>query len=325
MIRKYINKLITFFGYVLLKKTEIELIQNLNQTVSSILNYYTTYIGKPVPASAEIIVFSKDRPLQLHALLGSYIDNVMNRAPVSVIYSAASGPSRNGYEDVIASFGTYAVTGIHQNSSSTFREQLIEKLETVHSEKIIFLVDDILFIEKLDLNDFIKFDTRVSVPTLRMGANLTRAYTVDREQALPSFIPGAINDTDKICWKWMDGRYDWGYPLSVDGHLFSTKEILLLAKSFTFNSPNTFEAGLQRYIDLFKHRLGICYKKSRIINIPINKVQDDFENIHGSVHQDFLLEQWDKGMQMDYRKIYGINNTSAHQEVEISFIKRNGL
>lgn len=325
MLLSMINKLLSRSGYSLVRAAEFADVKTGKHVLESITKMYTTPDRKPDYIPAEIIVFSKDRPLQLHGLLCSYFGNVINRVPVTIIFSATTESYRKGYEEVFGLFKKQPVFGIYQISTASFRDQLIEKLESMKSEKIFFLVDDIVFTEKLDLDDFIKFDTRISVPTLRMGANLTRAYTVDRDQPLPGIIPEIIKDSDKICWKWSDGVYDWGYPLSVDGHLFSTGEILALARSIPFSSPNTFEAGLQRYDGLFSHRLGICYRKSKIVNIPVNKVQSDFANIHGSVHQDYLLEQWNKGMQMDFGKLYGIRNISAHQEVEIGFIKRNGV
>jgi hypothetical protein len=69
-------------------------------------------------------------------------------------------------------------------------------------------------------------------------------------------------------------------------------------------------------------RTGAGYRKSKIVNIPCNKVQKENKNICGSIHQDFLLEQWMKGYQMDYRSLYGFPNVSAHQEIPFDLVKR---
>ena len=131
------------------------------------------------------------------------------------------------------------------------------------------------------------------------------------------------NRDDLLCWTWQQGMHDWAYPLSVDGHIFSTVEIVALAEHTEFLSPNTFEANLQQYEAFFKRRLGVCYRKSRMVNIPCNKVQTDNANIHGDIHQDELLAKWEHGMRIHYQSLYGMDNKSAHQEIALNYIERD--
>lgn len=274
-------------------------------------------------ATTGCVIFSKDRALQLHALLSSYFEKVENPAPVYLLYQATTSAHQHAYEEVFENFLDRKFQAIAQESRKTFKDQLIGILDSLASSRVVFLVDDIVFIESMDLNDLTKFDVRTTIPSLRMGGNLKRAYTTQQEQPLPPFVSHESADDDKLCWIWGQGEYDWSYPLSVDGHLFSTGEIRILTRYTTFHSPNTFESNLQAYAKLFKKRHGICYKKAKILNIPANRVQTDINNIHGAVHQDYLLEQWNRGMQMDYRSLYGFVNESAHQDVPIAFIARN--
>jgi hypothetical protein len=160
------------------------------------------------------------------------------------------------------------------------------------------------------------------VPSLRMGLNLTKCYPLQKEQPLPKLITHTDSYEDKIFWKWDQGTYDWAYPLSVDGHFFSTQEIVAMTKLIQFSAPNTYEDQLQKFRRFFMFRKGVGYKKSRIVNIPCNKVQKENKNIYGNTHQDDLLEEWHNGYQMDYRSWYGFPNISAHQEISFEFIKR---
>jgi len=185
-----------------------------------------------------------------------------------------------------------------------------------------FLVDDVVIIENVDMADFVKFSTDEFVPTLRLGTNLSECFTQKKQQPQPSFIPDRIADRDKVVWQWTDGRYDWGYPLSLDGHLFSTREIIVLTDFIDFRAPNSYESNLQRFNRLFLPRLGVGYRKSKIVNIACNKVQTENENICGNVHQDYLLEQWQSGLQMDYRRLYGFANKSAHQDIPFHLVRR---
>ena len=270
----------------------------------------------------ECVIFSKDRALQLHALLGSYYGKVVVPAPVHVLYQASDRPHKESYEELVNIFSSKNISFIKQNNHNSFRTDLIELLLSIQSQKIFFLVDDIIFIENLDLYDFCKFDTYQFIPSLRMGLNLRRCFPIQQEQPLPEWISEKIEDEDKLCWEWKSGIHDWGYPFSVDGHLFSTREITTISQLISFNAPNTFEDGLQKFSRFFLSRLGVCYKKSKIVNIPCNKVQLENANIHGNINQDFLLEQWQKGLQMNYRQLYGFINESAHQEIAFELIPR---
>jgi len=281
---------------------------------------------KYVPLSgkhpAECIVFSKDRALQLHALISSYREKVASPAPIHILYQTSTLSHQKAYEEVIEIFPDNNISFIKQDSVNSFRDNLISILKSVHAEKIFFLVDDVLFVEDFDIEDFIKFDTDKFVPTLRMGLNLNRCYTLQKDQSLPEFMPDIIKDKDKITWQWDQGIYDWSYPLSLDGHFFSFHEIITMIQLINFSAPNTLEDQLQKFRRFFLFRKGIAYTKSRIVNIPCNKVQNENKNIHGNWHQDFLLEQWQKGYQMNYRQLYSFNNTSAHQEIVFNFKNR---
>lgn len=272
--------------------------------------------------SAECIAFSKDRALQLHALLSSYLEKVASPATVYILYQTSSPSHQKSYDELIEIFSENNIFFKKQDSDNSFRSDLISLLQSVRSEKIFFLVDDVLFVEDFDIEDFVKFDPDKFVPTLRMGLNLTKCYTFQKNQQLPELMPDIIKDEDKITWEWDQGIYDWSYPLSLDGHFFSAQEIKTMIQLIDFSAPNTLEDQLQHYCRFFMFRKGVAYYKSRIVNIPCNKVQIENKNIHGNCHQDFLLEQWQKGYQMDYRQLYGFNNTSAHQEISFKFKNR---
>ena len=281
---------------------------------------------KHIPLSskhpAECILFSKDRALQLHALISSYLEKVASPISIHVLYQTSTPSHRKAYEGVVEIFPNNNISFKKQDDDNSFRSNLISLLQSVHSEKIFFLVDDVLFIEDFDIQDFVKFNTDKFVPTLRMGLNLKKCYTVQKDQPLPELISDIVKDKDKIAWKWNQGVYDWFYPISLDGHFFSTQEIATMIQLINFSAPNTLEDQLQKFRRFFLFRMGVCYRKSKIVNIPCNKVQIENKNLCGNMHQEYLLEQWQQGYQMDFRGLYGFMNESAHQEIPFRFIKR---
>jgi len=277
-------------------------------------------VAPPGDWPAECIVFSKDRALQLHALLSSCMEKVTPRIPFHVLYHASTPAHQKAYEEVKELFPHTTISFVQQDSGRSFRSNLIALLQSIRSEKMFFLVDDIVFTENFDTRDFAQLDTDTFVPTLRMGLNLKKCYTIQKEQSLPEAMLSATKDT--ITWRWEDGLYDWAYPLSVDGHFFSTHEIATMIQLIDFSAPNTLEDQLQKFRRFFLFRKGIAYKKSKIVNIPCNKVQTENKNLCGNMHQDFLLEQWQQGYQMDFRSLYGFVNESAHQEIPFDFTHR---
>jgi len=68
--------------------------------------------------------------------------------------------------------------------------------------------------------------------------------------------------------------------------------------------------------------LGLCKTVSVAFNNPCNRVQDDFDNRFGDVHQDYLLAMWQQGLQINHGLHQGFVTNSAHQEVPISFVPR---
>jgi len=117
-----------------------------------------------------------------------------------------------------------------------------------------------------------------------------------------------------VTWRWSEGAIAWGYPLSVDGHMFDLFEMKPLVEGMVFDSPNTFESALQQFLPRFLDRHGTCYFQSRAVNIPWNRVQSDWDNRCGNVPVDDMLEHWEAGKQIDLSGVYGVLNESVHQE-----------
>ena len=271
------------------------------------------------------IVFSKDRVMQLHAFLTSFYEKITPSITAHVLYHTSNDDHQQAYDDLQQLHSGMPIRFHRQTDNKSFRNNLIALLTAFQESRIIFFVDDIVVTEKIDLNDLLRFNPDKFVPSLRMGLNIRKNYTTNTEQPLPNFQNEPGNDSDKIVWLWREGILDWGYPLSVDGHIFSRHELLSIIKLIHFSAPNTLEDALQAFNPLFTNRLGIAYTKSKILNIPCNKVQEENKNFCGDIHQDSLLKKWQDGLAIDLTNIYGHNNNSPHEEIDIRFTKRNNL
>lgn len=285
--------------------------------------------GKPGTISG--VVFSKDRPLQLDGLIRSYIAHVSPPAPLTVIYSTTTEGFEAAYREVEALHAGGPARFLREQEMGGFREALVAVLEGTTSSSVFFLVDDIVFTDPVDLGVLALVAQSGIVPSMRLGLNLSRSYTLSLPQVLPPTKRLRLESLDQaavlwaselVAWRWRSGEHDWGYPLSVDGNVFITDEIRTCIKSVRFSAPNTLEDALQSYLPRYLQRWGVCYRKSRLVNIPINRVQAEVANLHGDVHQDLLLELWNRGLALDTEALRGFLNMSAHQDIQVDFVRR---
>ena len=119
------------------------------------------------------VVFSRNRAMQLHALLTSYARNARGALPpLHVLYSAGSNAHRAAYDELFAAascgheFPAIAAT---PDGATGFREALIRMLEELDSQRLFFLVDDIVFTRPVDYDLLAQVDSYRYVTSLRLG------------------------------------------------------------------------------------------------------------------------------------------------------------
>lgn len=295
--------------------------KNVNKKIAAYEKIFEIYTmkGHSQPVTYSCIVFSKDRALQLHSLLCSLREKISTPVKLFILYATSSGRHADAYNQVLSIHQKDIAVTIHEIS---FRDQLIELLGNIDTDRLFFLVDDIVILREISFGMISGLSTISFVPSLRMAPHLDYCYTFAQKQSVPKEIENIISSNEFFCWRWKDGVFDWRYPLSLDGNIFDTGEIKSIIESCSFKAPNSLESALQEYLPIFLPRYGICWKKSRIINIPLNKVQEENNNVCGGCHQDELLKYWENGFEIDYERFFDIVNRSTHQEVDIYYKKR---
>lgn len=311
---KYIKKLIINSldkkGFKLLRSNSLDTIAKWHEKAS--LAPQRTYLP-----GVTFVIFSKDRPLQLHALLQSFLQHVKHYAAVHVLYNSSNKAFEKCYHELQEELHS----DIHFQQETSFAKDLVEILATVYTEKIAFLVDDIVFTGPVDMEEFDAYPD--ALPSLRLGRNIKACYTAGiKETAQPPIkdLPNGL-----IEWTWGDGEYDWGYSLSLDGNIFSTKEITSFIAATDFKAPNSLELKLQTFAFLHKYRKGVAYNTSRIVNIPCNRVQTEILNRSGNISVEELMEFWNKGVRIDHHKFNGYLPQSPHEEIPFTFMDKAAL
>jgi hypothetical protein len=204
-----------------------------------------------------------------------------------------------------------------------FRRDTMTSLITSTNQYCTFLVDDIIFKSGVSFNDIenlIASNPDVLTFSMRMGLHLNHCYPTNSHQPIPN--GNVINEL--FIWDWTQAEGDWGYPVSLDGHIFKKSDVLKWASKINFSNPNQFEDYLQH---AFKTdnvgRHCVCHTNSIIVNLPLNRVQDEYKNRCGEMSSEELLAVWNDNRKIDTSAIFKINNTSAHFPMSISLAKRN--
>ncbi|MBN1984385.1 MAG: hypothetical protein JW795_22865, partial [Chitinivibrionales bacterium] len=266
----------------------------------------------------DFCIFSKDRPLQLNGLLHSIRKHVTDLTEISItILQKASSPQfseayKKAVEDVQINCTIIPETN--------FFYDLLQIVSTMQSSYCMFLVDDIIFIRSVDFKRLLtSISNTSSVVSLRLAPHIEFSYMLNRAIAKPPFSP--FND-ELLSWNWCEGDTDWGYPLSLDGHIFRRNEIGTILKYILFKAPNSLENSLQFYNSIFWTRKGICYNKARLINIPANLSQNEYcTNPCGNTSTEQLLKQWHDGYRIDIDAVTEMDNRSVHVPIDLPLLR----
>ena len=270
------------------------------------------------------IVVSSDRAMQLYALLETYFKFVLNPSPVTVLYKSSDERHEKAYGEVAAAFRDAPARVAFLREQAGFRATLIGELARIKTRNLIFLTDDNLFLRPIDFRFAAEVDPLRSVLSLRHSPHLRRSYTAGVEHIPPTLFP-VESHPELLRFKWFEQGAEWSDPWSVDGHVLSTAEVSVLTRLSEFKAPNTYEAALKTFNDLAKDRDGLCYRDSLIVNLPINRVQNEIQNKCGEISADFLLARWNEGLALDAGKFESLVPQSTHEEHPISFKKRQPI
>lgn len=265
----------------------------------------------------DIVIFSKNRPLQLYSFLESmdhYTDH-KNAANVSVIFKY-DDEYLNSLDELKGKFPS--VNFVKQED---FKSDLSSCLSGRNSF-CTFFVDDIIFKRKFSFEEVCAVlapNPGILTFSMRMGLHLNFCYPTRENQP----IPDGFTQQGFFVWDWKSGQGDWSYPISVDGHFFRKDDFMSWIKMIDFTNPNQLEDRLQFVKSLNLSSRCICSTSSSIVNLPVNRVQNEYKNRSEEESPEVLKKYWDDGKKIDFLKLSNINNNSAHFPAKIELAERN--
>lgn len=273
------------------------------------------------------IVFSKDRPLQLHLTLSSINKNLITDKTIEVLYKCSDDSYYGAYEKLKNEFPYVSFI----EEKCLFKD-IFKSVSTGGHSHVVFFTDDNIFYRPIEIDPRI-VDGETACLSLRMGKNINYRQHCGkwaREQQ-PDFVD--FFPTERfISWYRMSsfaGSY-WNYPLSVDGHIFKTEVMSVFCQKiweYVYHgiedhkkqTPNYFEQLLQRFFfDIPVYMIAPQY--SCVVNSPNNRVQNDFANSNGSTYSyspSHLLNEFNTGKRINLEKLDFSNVYCPHQEIEL--------
>lgn len=274
------------------------------------------------PSTADFVVFSFDRPLQLYALLESIEKNASHYNAVHVIYRTTSQEYEQGYQKVFQRFPCVHPISESKTAGCDFRALFLQTVfdPTSPSDYVVFAVDDIVLTRPVDLKETVESlkQTKAYGFYLSNGQNLSYCYMKDQKQPLPKHV---TLDREVFAWQFEHGEADWRYPNTLDMGLYKKSDIEKDLKKLTFHNPPTLESAWAQKSK--RKRVGLFYMSSKSVNIPLNIVSPSVNRHNHSLPPSDLLKLFDQGLKLDILPLQELNNTSRHIEYTPQFISRS--
>ncbi|MGB8468160.1 MAG: hypothetical protein WCE21_04075 [Candidatus Babeliales bacterium] len=262
----------------------------------------------------DIIVFSFNRPMQLYALLESIERHMSGVGNISILYRVTNDEYERGYKLVKDRFKKVKFVPQIMTPRNEFKMQTVE-LVRQSSAYLMFGVDDIIVKDKINLKDCVSWieKTKAYGFYLRLGKNIKKCYFPQAPINPDSSIKPYIELDHHVCaWEFQHGSHDWKYPNTLDMTIYRRDTALAPLTNLLYQTPNMLEGlwfGIADY-----QGIGLSYSFSKIVNLPLNVVQDDeFNNPHTiDIAPEKLLRLFLDGLKIDIDAVYQINNESAH-------------
>lgn len=184
-------------------------------------------------------------------------------------------------------------------------------------ERVVFHTDDDVFFRHAEIpEEYWQLASRnlahtEAVGSLRLGLNTTYCHPLSREQQVPQ---GSL-------WEWREADGDFGYPLSLNGTVYFSKDLLPLLPRHFYN-PTELEAQLAARAGEFGPEWMTAPLHSCVVSLPHNRVSISSGCPAGANpdwQPDALCQRYLDGWRIDLEAMDFTNIVGAHQEVPLEF------
>ena len=256
------------------------------------------------------VIFSKDRACQLDFLLRSiklqWKDYFKYKISI-ILWNATNQSFQEGYDVLKKEHPEFNFV-----AKTDFKSDMIS-LVSPDNPYTMFFVDDLVFKESFELMcpEFHAFEDNDDIMCLSLRMHPRIRYCQPRKIDTP---PPQLNSD--LTWKWEGLQGDWGYPYSIDAHIFRTKDVIDVVRNAPYTYPNNFEDCLLNF--MARRPLVKCFEKSKVVNIPLNLVGPT-TSPNRNVSAESLNTEYLKGKRLSFKNVLDIDTISPHQEIALDW------
>lgn len=262
-----------------------------------------------------IIVFSKGRPMQLHAYLESMLKfSDARQEDITVLCCETKGIRYNKVKESFPQANWRTETNFEKN---------LKDIVADAGEYIMFGCDDVVFTHGFSLQkaaDYLTGHENVFGFSIRLGQNV---------QPYPK---AAVYNDDVMEWNWeKSDEQHFNYPWELDCTVYRKSDVVKLIEEEekVIKNPNYLEAIINsdnRSAKISRKHLACNKNRGCAIVITVNRVQDSYQNgFDDSMMTDiYSLDKIynDEGNSLDIEKISQKENHVIHVDSDY-FILRN--
>jgi glycosyltransferase involved in cell wall biosynthesis len=265
--------------------------------------------------SADLIIFSYDRPLQLYALIESIQTYMSGVNSISVIFRASNKQYIEAYENVGSHFNTVRFIKQSDWPEHDFKSLAIQTTFQKcidASQYVIYSADDIIVKSPINVSDCIQ--------TLKNTGAYCFAFKERYKSNLssdPDSLQSVKVNQEAIGWQINESRGDWDLATCITMTLY--RKIDLHNPFFSIKFKHTLDLAknwaqeTKPYLREKRERVGICFIDPKVVNIPINQSANNEKNYTPET----LLHMYNQGLKFD------ISSVTTHKKNSLpTFVSR---
>jgi SAM-dependent methyltransferase len=287
-----------------------------------IVNSYTNLSSNSSKCIIKIVIFSKDRALQLDGMLKSFFSHCIDLglAEIMVLFTVSNDYYLKQYEILINDY-----TEINFIEENDFKRDLIRICSD--SDYIGYFVDDNIFIKDFSLQQIYKCLSNLNQSagfSLRLGKNISYSYMADEVTIQPEFISST---KDVLQFDWTEAKGDFGYPWELSSSIYRAEDIYPIISSCNYTNPNSLETVFYLLFDWLKTRKKylLCFETSVVFSNPLNRVQNYYlgNRVSGRSNSSeiALSRMFNRGYRISESLYNNIKTFACHQEMDLAFNK----
>src|SRR6218665_985786 len=280
--------------------------------------------------TTDILLFSKNRPLQTFAFMDSLKRFVTGLNKVWLLLKTEDAIFDRGYEMIVDCFSSYVpIEIVRQSSSATFGSQILNIINSSSADSVMFAVDEIIWLRPVNLSVVSSLlhdcdHSGTSTFQLRLGENIrclgpandysTRFHPFAFDADISAFYPRRL-------------PYDFGYVLNVDGVVARRKDLIEDLRGFLWKcpSPGCLEQGwITHRLHARSRQWHFMYRRSRMVNnmgMSDGRVADRHQGpAEGSYQLARILVEERKRIDVESFVRTNRNHANTHQTSPVDFV-----